>query len=55
MATFTRVLAFGFMLIAGLGGCVLIYIAVSELFRRRPRDGQARVEKREEQQQWGWR
>ena len=48
MGTFTKVLAVGFMLIAALGGCFLLYNALSELFRRRPNDSQARVKKGEQ-------
>ena len=48
MGTFTRILAFGFVLIAALGGCVLVYHAFSELLRRRPNDSQARVKQREQ-------
>src|SRR5262245_29266158 len=54
MATFTRVLSVSFMLIAALGGCVLVYNAFGELFRRRPNASQARV-KKHEVNWFGWR
>jgi len=36
MSTFFKVLAVGFGLFAALGGSVVLYIAFSELLRRRP-------------------
>jgi hypothetical protein len=36
IGTFFKVLALGLALFGALGGCVLFYIAFSELLRRRP-------------------
>jgi hypothetical protein len=53
MVTFSKVLAIGFALFAALGGCALIYIALSELFRRRPMEAGHTRPKEDEERQYG--